>query len=104
MVLAIFVFAPIGLPAWYWLVASRILGIPLIAGLSYEVIKWAGKNRRKRWVRGVMWPGLMLQNLTTREPDEEQLAVAIASLEAVLAPRSRREDAAPRSTSRSSPR
>ena len=85
MVLAIFVFAPIGLPAWYWLVASRILGIPLIAGLSYEVIKWAGKNRRKRWVRAVMWPGLMLQNLTTREPDEEQLAVAIASLNAVLA-------------------
>jgi uncharacterized protein YqhQ len=85
MVLAIFVFAPIGLPAWYWLVASRILGIPLIAGLSYEVIKWAGKNRRKGWVRAVMWPGLMLQNLTTREPDEEQLAVAIASLNAVLA-------------------
>ena len=85
MVLAIFVFAPIGLPAWYWLLASRILGIPLIAGLSYEVIKWAGKNRRKAWVRAVMWPGLMLQNLTTREPDEEQLAVAIASLNAVLA-------------------
>ena len=84
MVLAIFVFAPIGLPAWYWLVASRILGIPLIAGLSYEVIKWAGKNRRKRWVRALMWPGLMLQNLTTREPDDDQLAVAIASLEAVL--------------------
>jgi uncharacterized protein YqhQ len=85
MVLAIFVFAPIGLPAWYWLLASRILGIPLIAGLSYEVIKWAGKNRRKRWVRAVMWPGLMLQNLTTREPDEDQLAVAIAALEKVLA-------------------
>jgi uncharacterized protein YqhQ len=85
MVLAIFVFAPIGLPAWYWLLASRILGIPLIAGLSYEVIKWAGKHRRKRWVRAVMWPGLMLQNLTTREPDEEQLAVAIAALEKVLA-------------------
>jgi len=84
MVLAIFVFAPIGLPAWYWLLASRILGIPLIAGLSYEVIKWAGKNRRKRWVRVLMWPGLMLQNLTTREPDEEQLAVAIAALEKVL--------------------
>jgi len=84
MVLAIFVFAPIGLPAWYWLLASRILGIPLIAGLSYEVIKWAGRNRRKRWVRAVMWPGLMLQNLTTREPDEEQLSVAIAALEKVL--------------------
>jgi uncharacterized protein YqhQ len=92
MVLAIFVFAPIGLPAWYWLLASRVLGIPLIAGLSYEVIKWAGKNRRKRWVRAVMWPGLMLQNLTTREPDEEQLAVAIASLEKVLA---EEEDAEP---------
>ena len=87
MVLAIFVFAPIGLPAWYWLVLSRILGIPLIAGLSYEVIKWAGKNRRKAWVRAVMWPGLMLQNLTTREPDEEQLAVAIASLERGPRPR-----------------
>ncbi len=85
MVVAIFVFAPLGLPAWYWLVISRIVGIPVIAGLSYEVIKWAGKNRRKAWVRGVMWPGLMLQNLTTREPDLDQLAVAIAAMEAVLA-------------------
>ena len=93
MVLAIFVFAPIGLPEWYWLVLSRILGIPLIAGLSYEVIKWAGKNRRKRWVRTLMWPGLMLQNLTTRQPDREQLAVAIAALEAVLAVESPEEAA-----------
>ena len=85
MVLAIFVFAPIGLPAWYWLVLSRILGIPLIAGLSYEVIKWAGKNRRKRWVRVLMWPGLKLQNLTTREPDDDELEVAIRALQAVLA-------------------
>jgi uncharacterized protein YqhQ len=85
MVLAIFVFAPFGLPEWYWLVLSRILGIPLIAGLSYEAIKWMGKHRRRRWVRALMWPGLMLQNLTTREPDRDQLAVAIAALEAVLA-------------------
>jgi uncharacterized protein YqhQ len=85
MVVAIFVFAPLGLPAWYWLVASRILGIPLIAGISYELIKWAGKHRNKKWVRALMWPGLMLQNLTTREPDEEQLQVAITALEAVLA-------------------
>jgi uncharacterized protein YqhQ len=94
MVVAIFVFAPLGLPAWYWLLASRILGIPLIAGLSYEVIKWAGRNRRKRWVRAVMWPGLMLQNLTTREPDREELAVAIAALEAVLAVESPEQAAA----------
>lgn len=85
MVLAVFVLAPIGLPAWYLLVASRIIGIPLIAGISYEVIKWAGRNRRKRWVRAVMWPGLMLQNLTTREPDRSQLEVAIAALKEVLA-------------------
>jgi len=94
MIVAIFVFAPLGLPAWYWLLASRILGIPLIAGISYEVIKWAGRNRRKRWVRAVMWPGLMLQNLTTREPDREQLAVAIAALESVLAVENPEEAAA----------
>lgn len=84
MVVAIFVFAPIGLPAWYWLVLSRIIGVPLIAGIAYELIKWAGRNREHSWVRAVMWPGLMLQNLTTREPDEEQLEVAIAALDAVL--------------------
>jgi uncharacterized protein YqhQ len=85
MIVAIFVFAPLGLPAWYLLVASRILGVPLIAGLSFEVIKWAGRNRRKRWVRVVMWPGMQLQKLTTRAPDLDQLAVSIAALEAVLA-------------------
>jgi uncharacterized protein YqhQ len=84
MVLAIFVFAPVGLPAWYWLLASRVLGIPLVAGLSYEVIRWAGRNRGRAWVRAVMWPGLALQKLTTREPDESQLAVAIDALDAVL--------------------
>ena len=85
MIVAIFVFAPIGLPAWYLLLASRILGVPLIAGLSFEVIKWAGRNRRKGWVQTLMWPGMQLQKLTTREPDHEQLAVAIAALDAVLA-------------------
>jgi uncharacterized protein YqhQ len=85
MIVAIFVFAPIGLPAWYWLVATRILGVPVIAGISFELIKFAGRNRRRRWVQAVMWPGLKLQLLTTREPDLDQLAVAIASLEAVLA-------------------
>jgi uncharacterized protein YqhQ len=85
MIVAIFVFAPIGLPAWYWLVLTRIIGVPLIAGISFEIIKFAGRNRRRRWVRTVMWPGLQLQKLTTREPDLDQLAVAIAAMEAVLA-------------------
>jgi uncharacterized protein YqhQ len=85
MVVSIFVFGAIGLPAWYWLIASRILGVPIIAGISFEIIKFAGRNRRRRWVQIVMWPGLKLQLLTTREPDLDQLAVAIAALEAVLA-------------------
>ncbi|MGZ4349180.1 MAG: DUF1385 domain-containing protein, partial [Solirubrobacteraceae bacterium] len=85
MIMAIFVFAPIGLPAWWILVLTRILGVPLIAGLSFEVIKWAGRNRRHRWVQWIMWPGLQLQKLTTREPDLDELAVSIAALSAVLA-------------------
>ncbi len=85
MIMAIFVFAPVGLPAWWILVLTRIVGVPLIAGLSFEVIKWAGRNRRKPWVRAIMYPGLQLQKLTTREPDLSQLAVAIAALDAVLA-------------------
>jgi uncharacterized protein YqhQ len=84
MIMAIFVFAPIGLPAWWLLVLTRILGVPLIAGLSFEVIKWAGRNRARRWVQAIMYPGLQLQRLTTREPDLDQLAVAIAALDAVL--------------------
>ncbi len=84
MIVAIFVFAPIGLPAWYWLMATRILGVPVIAGISFELIKFAGRNRSRGWVRALMWPGLKLQLLTTREPDLDQLAVAIAALQAVL--------------------
>jgi uncharacterized protein YqhQ len=84
MIVAIFVFAPLGLPAWYLLLASRILGVPLIAGLSFELIKFAGRNRTRGWVRGLMWPGMQLQKLTTREPDGDQLAVAIAAMDAVL--------------------
>jgi uncharacterized protein YqhQ len=85
MIVAIFVFAPIGLPAWYWLMATRVLGVPVIAGISFELIKFAGRNRSRGWVRVLMWPGLKLQLLTTREPDLDQLEVAIASLQAVLA-------------------
>jgi len=84
MVVAIFVFAPIGLPAWYWLLLTRIVGVPLIAGISFELIKLSGRQRRRRWVRAIMWPGIQLQYLTTREPDRAQLAVAIAALTAVL--------------------
>ncbi len=52
--------------------------------ISFELIKFAGRNRNRRWVQVLMWPGLKLQLLTTREPDLDQLAVAIAALQAVL--------------------
>jgi uncharacterized protein YqhQ len=85
MIIAVFVFAPIGRPALHWLILSRVLGVAVVAGLAYEVIRWAGRNRGRGWVRGLMWPGLQLQRLTTREPSLDQLAVSIAALEAVLA-------------------
>jgi uncharacterized protein YqhQ len=84
MIVAIFVFAPLGLPAWYWLIATRILGVPVIAGISFEIIKLTARYRDHRWARIVMAPGLQLQRLTTREPDHDQLAVALAALGAVL--------------------
>ncbi len=84
MIVAIFVFAPVGLPGWYVLLATRIVGVPLVAGLSFELIKWAGRNRGHGWVQLIIWPGMQLQKLTTREPDEEHLEVAIVALEAVL--------------------
>ena len=57
MIVAIFVFAPLGKLDWQWLFISRVVGIPLVAGLAFEVIKWFGRNRTKRWARVLMWPG-----------------------------------------------
>src|SRR5579863_10526004 len=85
MIVSIFVFAIAGLHAWWILVLTRIVGIPIIIGVSFELIKWAGRNRSHRWVQVIMYPGLQLQRLTTREPSLDQLEVAIAALNAVLA-------------------
>ena len=60
--------------------------MPVIAGVSYEIIRYAGKHIEEPWVRRAIWPGLCLQRLTTREPDDSQIEVAIASLKAVLPP------------------
>jgi uncharacterized protein YqhQ len=85
MVVAIVVFAPLGTPAWYILFPSRVIGIPLVAGLAFELIKLFGKHRDKRWAQILMAPGMQLQKLTTRQPDHTQLEVAIVALQAVLA-------------------
>jgi uncharacterized protein YqhQ len=84
MVIAIFVFAFFGRPAWYWLIASRILLLPLIAGIAYELIRFAGKHTDNRALMTLLAPGLWLQRLTTREPSLDQIEVSIRALREVL--------------------
>ncbi len=84
MVVAIFVFALVGRPAWYLLILSRIILVPLIAGVSYEIIKFAGRHEGNVVVRAIMAPGLALQWMTTKQPDSAQVEVAIAALEKII--------------------
>jgi uncharacterized protein YqhQ len=84
MVIAIFVFAFFGQPKWYWLIASRILLLPVIAGIAYELIRFAGKHARNRILMTLLAPGLWLQRLTTREPTLDQVEVSIHALRDVL--------------------
>jgi uncharacterized protein YqhQ len=84
MVIAIFVFAFFGRPVWYWLIASRILLLPLIAGLAYELIRFAGKHAENRALMTLLAPGLWLQRLTTRQPTLDQIEVSIRALKEVL--------------------
>jgi uncharacterized protein YqhQ len=84
MVIAIFVFAFFGRPAWYWLIATRILLLPVIAGLAYELIRFAGKHSDNRILSTLLAPGLWLQRLTTRQPTLDQIEVSIRALREVL--------------------
>jgi uncharacterized protein YqhQ len=84
MVIAIFVFAFFGRPAWYWLIATRILLLPVIAGIAYELIRFAGQHAGNRILMTLLAPGLWLQRLTTREPSLDQLEVSIRALREVL--------------------
>jgi uncharacterized protein YqhQ len=84
MVIAIFVFAFFGRPAWYWLIATRILLLPVIAGIAYELIRFAGKHQGSRVLMTLLAPGLWLQRLTTRQPTLDQIEVSIRALEDVL--------------------
>jgi uncharacterized protein YqhQ len=84
MVVAIFVFAFFGQPAWYWLILSRILALPLIAGIAYEIIRFAGRHPSNPFLRTLLAPGLWLQRLTTRQPSLDQIEVSIRALDEVL--------------------
>lgn len=84
MVVAIFIYSFIPRPNLPFVIVSRLVLIPVIAGVSYEVIRISARNVHRKWVRVLMKPGLLLQRLTTREPDLDQLEVAITSLRAVM--------------------
>jgi uncharacterized protein YqhQ len=84
MVIGVFVFALFGRPAWYWLIVTRIALLPVIAGIAYELIRFAGKHAGNRALMTAMAPGLWLQRLTTREPTLDQLEVSIRALREVL--------------------
>ena len=84
MVVSVFVYALLGRPAWYWLIVSRIVLLPVIAGIAYELIRFAGKHSENRILMTILAPGLWLQRLTTREPTLDQLEVSIRALREVL--------------------
>jgi uncharacterized protein YqhQ len=86
ILIALVVFTAIGRPSWPWLIASRVLLIPVIAGTAYEVLKAAAD---RAWMRYASAPGIWLQRLTTREPSDDQVEVAVASLLAALEPEER---------------
>jgi uncharacterized protein YqhQ len=93
MVVSVFVYALLGRPVWYWLIVSRVLLLPVIAGIAYELIRFAGKHSENRVLMTVLAPGLWLQRLTTRQPTLDQLEVSIRALREVLEIEGRQEPA-----------
>jgi len=85
VITTMFVHAFMGHHSWQWLVAGRILGLPLVAGLAYEAIRFAGRHQHKWYGRIIMAPGSWLQGITTAEPTDDMIEVAVAALEATLA-------------------
>ena len=86
MLISMFIFTFLGWPSLLERIASRIILMPVIAGVSYELIRYAGAHTNNPLVRIAITPGLLLQKLTTRQPDDSQIEVAIASLKAVVPP------------------
>jgi uncharacterized protein YqhQ len=85
MVISTFMHSLMGRPPFLLLLLTRVIMLPLIAGIAYEFIKFASANMDNPTVRAIVMPNLMMQRLTTREPDYEQIEVAIQALERVLA-------------------
>ena len=84
MVITIFVFTLFGTPGFWWRIGSRVIAIPLIAGVAYEALRLGARYQSSLVMRGLMAPGLWLQKITTQKPDRGQIQVAIASFDEVL--------------------
>jgi uncharacterized protein YqhQ len=84
MVTTIFVFALFGEPGLWWRIGSRLVAIPIIAGLAFELLRLGARYPKSSFMRIVMTPGLWLQKITTKPPDDDQIEVAIASFNEVL--------------------
>jgi len=84
LVLSILVFSLLGVEGWLYMLASRVVVIPLVAGIAFEFIMWSARNQESAVVRALVWPGLQMQRLTTREPSDDMVEVAMASLKKVL--------------------
>jgi len=84
LVLSILVFSLLGVEGWLYMIASRVVVIPLVAGIAFEFIMWSARHQDSAVVRALVWPGLQMQKLTTREPSDDMVEVAIASLKKVL--------------------
>jgi hypothetical protein len=84
LLVAILVFSLIGRPALWLMVLSRIVLVPVIAALGYELVYFAARHTDNPFVKVLITPGLWLQSMTTREPDDGQIEVAIAALDRVL--------------------
>ncbi len=85
VITAVVLFSLLGRPGLFWLVVSRIALLPVVAGLSYEAIRFAGNHRHSWYGKVLMVPGNLVQRITTRPPDDAQIEVAVAALAAVLA-------------------
>ena len=85
LVLSILVFSVLGVEGWLFMVLSRLIVIPLVAGIAFEFIMWSARHQENPIVQILVWPGLQLQRLTTREPTDDMVEVAMASLKKVLA-------------------
>jgi uncharacterized protein YqhQ len=84
LVLSILVFSLLGVEGWLYMLASRVIVIPLVAGIAFEFIMWSARHQDSALVQALVWPGLQMQKLTTREPSDDMVEIAMASLQKVL--------------------